>query len=127
LHLQGLQGYLAHYLSARADLAAWKARRAVVQALAACVAAIAVATFAVVAVVLLLRGVSEVLAQLTGGRPWLGDLLTGILALAFLAGGFFVAVSGWLRVGSQRTQEKYARRRERQRALFGRDVSQRLP
>ena len=123
--VKALVAYLLHYLTARADLVALRARRiALWTALGLAVFASGL-TALVVAVALVLRGTAGAMAALLGGRSWAGELIVGagvLILMAIVAGA---GASAWIGISAAKTREKYERRRQSQRSAFGEDVSQR--
>ncbi len=122
--LSSLQAYAAHYLAARSDALMAKVKRAAVWALLG-IAGLLVATAAlVVAVVLVLVGISNALAELWD-RVWAGQVVTGAAALVLAGLGVWLAVQYWFNLSRRKTRAEYERRREQERTDYGRDVAQR--
>ena len=71
---------------------------------------------------LLLEGIAESIAQLCGGRMWLGSLITGGGVLLLGAAALAIGLWSWQKSAFEATREKYAARKRRERAKFGRSV-----
>jgi hypothetical protein len=67
------------------------------------------AALALAGAVYLARGLAGTLAVLLGGRPWLGELVAGLLLLALAAGGLALARARDERAELERLRRKYAR------------------
>jgi len=122
--LHEIPDYLEYWLTAKLNqLRLWfrKLRRAVYLSF---LLLIAVATAVAASVFLLCRGVAEALGALVG-RPWLGDLLTGIVLLTVLALAVPFAMARTARISKLNTLAAYERRRRRHREKHGTDVHER--
>jgi len=122
--LQELQEYVSYYISAKTDALKLSVTNAVIYAALGIVGLLAGSALVVTAVVLACMGIAGALAALFGHRPWLGNLVGGLLLLAIVG---VVAVVGLKKVtgaSRERTLKKYAARQQQQRAKFGEDVQQ---
>ena len=81
-----LKNYFAYYLSAKSDRAKLGVRNAIVNLTLAALAFVVVAALAMAAIWFVLNGAAEGMGILFGNRPWAGNLLTGLLLVASLAG-----------------------------------------
>ena len=124
VQLNELYEFASYYLSARADLVRAHARRVVVRVLLGVIAAIVALCSVAAAVIFVLMGIAGGLAQLFGGRQWAGNLTTGALLLALAGVALWIVVPRALTAARRRMQDKYAHRRQAQRAAFGHDVHQ---
>jgi hypothetical protein len=68
-------------------------------------------------------GTAGGLGVLFGDRWWLGNLVAGILFLAGLGLGIYLAVAKGKRTFLERTVKKYETRQARQQSEFGRSAS----
>jgi hypothetical protein len=105
--LDELRFQISRYLAVEADRLRLKVRRAVLWAvLVVCAGAVAV-TGLMTAVVLLLAGLSGLVARLLGTGPWAGGLIVGTACLGLLG------LAGWLgprylnRISLARTRAKH--------------------
>jgi hypothetical protein len=101
------------YLAARQDQLKLGLRRAVVGALLGLLGLLAGGAILVTAAVLLLTGIASGLGELFG-RPWLGQLATGLSVLALAALGVRISVSSVIRSSRWRTINRYAKRHKEQ-------------
>jgi hypothetical protein len=120
--LKALQAYVSYYLAIRTESLKVKIRQAALMAAMGLLGLLAGAGLVIYAVVLLLSGIAEGLTVLFGNRAWAGDLLTGGLFLAIVFGGMYAGMRIWTKISWRKTEEKYERRRNQQRADLGRDV-----
>lgn len=102
--------------TAKADGLKLSVRNALLSTTLAALGFIAVCGLIISASWLVLRGMAEGLGILFGGRPWLGAMVTGLLALAGLALGAYVMVTRWKTAARNRTIQKHEQRQARQRA-----------
>jgi hypothetical protein len=123
--LAELREYADYYLAARVDGVKASVRRIAALAIVGVLAAVVLLSALAASTVLVITGMARGLAVLAGGRVWLGELAVGGAILVL----FTIAVAGGLRLWSasqrRKTQQKYERRRNEQRARFGRDAAQR--
>jgi uncharacterized membrane protein len=88
------------------------------------VAAAVLATAAAIAV----TGIARGLAELFGGRLWLGELVTGVLILALVAIGSYFSVRKILRNSRWKTINRYAelhkRSQSRRRTAHAKSTAQ---
>ena len=115
--------YVRFYLAARVDTIRVALRRTVLSlvmgTLALFVAGAALATCTVIGIL----GIANLIGQLLGDRLWAGYLITGFGALLIVGLALLLFSSRLKRTSRERTASKYARRRQEQRARFGRDVA----
>jgi hypothetical protein len=119
-----IREYISFYLAARADAFKLSVRSAVFYAILGVIGLIAASAAIVVAVSLLLIGISHGLGAAMGGRWWLGDLVVGVVVLGLIALMAKAAVSKVFGLSRKQTVEKYESRKRDQRTQFGHDISQ---
>jgi hypothetical protein len=112
-------GYLA---AAQIDKFKLKLRRIAILAIAGIVAGILGLAILVSAAAILLQGVAGAIGELLGGRRWAGELITGggILLLTALAA--WLGLRMWQASAFKALQQRYARRKQKQRAQYGHSV-----
>jgi hypothetical protein len=120
--LAELRAYAGYFLAAKLDRIKLTIRQFVLLAVLGVIGLVAVVGVIITAIVLTLRGIAGGLAEICGNRPWLGDLLCGVLVLAVLAIGLWTAVKGFTRMSRQSTVQKYESDQRTQRADLGADV-----
>ncbi len=125
MRLSELAEYVSYFISAKVDGIKLTMRNVAIFAALGVVGLIAAGAMVVSSVVLVCYGIARGLAVLFGGRVWLGDLVTGILLLALIAGGAYFGLKSIGKSSRERTAKKYAARQQQQRAKFGQDVRQR--
>ena len=117
--------YFSYYLSARADSAKLGLQDALLRVTLAALAFIVLASLSVGAIWFALNGTAEGLGILCGNRPWAGNLLTGSLVAAGLAGGTCGMISRFKNITREGTVAKYENRQSRQQVRYGHNVSDR--
>jgi hypothetical protein len=122
--LQELQEYVSYFISAKTDALKLTLVNAGLYAALGIVGLFAGATLVITAVVLACIGVAGALAALFGNRPWLGNLVTGVLLLGIVAAVILIGLKKLTGASKERTLKKYAARQQQQRAKFGADVEQ---
>jgi len=119
-----LKEYVSYYVAAKTDALKLTMVNAGIYAALGIVGLFALGALVTTAVVLFCTGIAGGLAALFGHRPWVGNLVCGILLLATVG---LVAWFGLKKVtgaSKERTLKKYAARQQQQRAKFGEDVEQ---
>lgn len=114
--------YAAHYGSVQIDRAKLAARLALYKVFGIAFLALVGVVLLIGAIVLMLSGFAAGMRALFASQPWLGELLAGaviILALVLVIG---VAQRKFDKRSFTRTLRKYAERRAKERARFGRCV-----
>ena len=106
----------AHYVTARRDLLAARARSALFWICVALGAACVTLAAAAMAVVMILQGVALALAELLGGRLWAGQLLTGTAVLLVFSAAVWFVFQESNRHWQQRVMAKYEHYKQRERA-----------
>ena len=122
-HALALGDYVKSLVGVRTDRAQIQLRRKVTQAGFAVVAGLGVGTIVIAASLRLVYGLSDGLAVLFGGRPWLGDLSAAVLLLGGLAGACALYVSRWEKKELEKHIEKYERYHREHRAQHGSHVT----
>ncbi|HEV3345218.1 MAG TPA: hypothetical protein VG125_32875 [Pirellulales bacterium] len=125
LQLDELQAYVRQQWAARTDRALLGLRRLALLAFLGIAALVAVAAWIVTAVVLFLKGASDGLGLLLGGRFWLASLIVGATALVLVAAAAMATYAVWAAASKQRTRIKYEHRQHEQRRRFGRTAHDR--
>jgi len=120
-----LAEYFSYYLSAKADSAKLGLRNAVFSMTLAALAFVVVASLSVTATWLVLNGTAEGLGLLFGNRPWAGNLVTGLLVVAALAGGIYGIVIRLKKSAREGTVSKYENQQSRQQDRYGHNVADR--
>ena len=115
--------YARYFLAAKVDRLKLTIRQLVVLAILAVLGLVAGAGAVVTAIVLTLRGVAGGLAVLCGDRPWLGDLLCGVLVLAGIAIVLRVSLSRFTTTNRKATVNKYESDQRKERI----NLDQHLP
>jgi hypothetical protein len=120
--LEELKEYASYYVSAKLDAMKLSVTRAVLIAAMGVVGLLAGTTLVVTAVVLACMGLAGALSALFGHRPWLGNLVTGVILLMAVGAVAFFGIRRMTGASRERTLKKYAARKQQQRAKFGEDV-----
>jgi hypothetical protein len=113
-----------HYRAARGDAMSAKVKRLAVWGAVGLIGLFAGIAAVVVAVYLALDGIALGLAALFG-RPWVGELVTGLGVLLLAGLGLWIGLRYWMNLSLRTAKEKYERRRNLERRRFGKDVAQR--
>ena len=114
--------YARYYWDARTDLIRARWRRRVIQAVLMLAGLLAAAVGLMLSVMLLVRGTARGLTELLGS-PWAGDLATGVLLLAIVAGGVMAVTGHVTQEHRQSMRRKYDRLRKSQQTAFGHDMN----
>lgn len=113
----------SYFLATRVDAVKQSLWR-VTAALVVLILGVAIAAaLLVTCVVLALLGLADVVAVALGDRLWAGNLIVGLGILMIGGGALWLGLAAFERRFRKRTLDHYARRREQQRARWGRDVS----
>jgi hypothetical protein len=114
--------YIAHFIAAEVERLKLLVRRAAIWAIAGLTAVVLLLAIIVAAAGLLLFGLAQLVGSLLGDRPWLGGIIVGggVLALGILllAWGLW----SWQASAFNAARERFAARKRRQEARFGRSV-----
>jgi hypothetical protein len=119
---QELQEYLSYYAAVRTDNARLSVRKALGRMVPAGLRLVAVGGVIVLASWFVLSGIAQGVGAMFGDRAWIGDLITGAMALVAVGLGVSCAASMRDSASRKRTVEKYESRHAQQRTRFGRDV-----
>lgn len=114
--------YAGYYLSLHADRLKLHVRTGVLYGVLALVALLAGMATVVMAIVVLVNGMTHGLSIAFGGRLWAAELTTGMVLLSVIAAGAFAGVRWLAGTSLAKVLEKYENRRQKQRGRFGRDV-----
>lgn len=93
-HVAGIAGHVSRLMHIWALRARVRTQRLVVLVLAAVVAGIALCVFSFQAARLVVSGLTQGIAELAGGRAWVGELAAGVLILCGIAASL-LAIRGW--------------------------------
>jgi hypothetical protein len=114
--------YIAHLIAAEFERLKLRFRRATIWAIAGLTAVVLLLAIIVAAAGLLLFGLSQLVGSLLGDRPWLGGIIVGggvlVLGILLLAWGLW----SWQASAFNAARERFAARKRRQEARFGRSV-----
>jgi membrane protein implicated in regulation of membrane protease activity len=124
-HWREVREYFHHYVSVQIDRVLLSVKWLIASLVLGTLAMIGICALLVTAAVQICLGLSHLLTVAFGGRPWLGELVTGLIV--WVAVSILVYVGLWrLRRKSRRTTlEKYEQRQAQQRVDFGHDVHER--
>lgn len=111
--------YICYYAMAKTDTVKLSLRNLVLWVVVAAMGFVACAALIATACWLLLIGIAEGLGALCGERSWIGNLTTGVLVLAGLGLGTYLAMARRVRLSRERTAKKYEKRQAQQFARFG--------
>jgi len=120
-----LTAYFSHFVAAKTDSLKFSLRSAVLSFVLVALGFVVLSGFLVAAGWFVLSGVAGGLGLLFGERLWLGNLVTGILFVAGLGLGIYVAVAKATKTSRERTVKKYESRQARQQSEFGHSASNR--
>ncbi len=123
--LDELKEYGSLYIATRIDGIKRTVRNIGLYAAVGVLGLIAGGALVATAVGLIVVGIANLLSELFGGRVWLGNMATGILILAILAGGVWFMMNKLTGTWRSQTMKKYEQRKQAQRERFGHDVAQR--
>jgi hypothetical protein len=123
--LEELADYARLYVSAKKDAITCSLRRAAVWAAIGVVAASVAVTTVITSTVLTMIGLSQLIGEALGDRPWAGYLITGGGLILLLAVGTLIALTTLQSRFRKQTVQKYERRHQAQRNRFGHDASER--
>lgn len=118
-----LKGYFSCFVAAKTDSMKLSLRSTVLRLVLVALGFVVLSGFLVTAGWFVLSGTAGGLGVLFGDRWWLGNLVTGILFLAGLGIGIYLAVAKGKRIFLERTVKKYETRQARQQSEFGRSAS----
>jgi hypothetical protein len=114
--------FLSHLATAEFDRLKLRFRRVAMWAIVVAAGVVVLLAILVSATGLLLVGIAQAIAELCGGKMWLGSLLTGGGVLILVAAALAIGLWSWQKSAFEATREKYAARKRRQRTQFGRSV-----
>jgi hypothetical protein len=121
--LHELGEYVSYFLKAKTDSIKFSLRKTLLRIVLAGLGIVAFAVTIVTGIWLLFSGLADGLAVLFGGRPWVGNSLTGMLLLAGVGFVAYRMVVAGERAARERTVEQYEKRQAQQQKRFGRNVS----
>jgi len=110
-HWAQLTKEVAYYISLQTDNVRLQLRTVLLYAVLGTGAAVTGLTAAIVAVVLLLRGITDCVAILLDGRVWASELIVGTAVLVFGVAAAMGGIRWFIKTSRQRTIEKYEPRR----------------
>ncbi len=117
--------YAAYYVAAKTDAVKQKIRSIILYAALGILALLAGGAVLVTGGVLLVLGIGHGLAELFGGRLWLGELVAGVVVLGAMGLMTMVMIKKMTHGWKAALHKKYDDRKADQRARFGHDVSER--
>lgn len=120
-HMREAAAYAVHLLAAKADATRLQVRRMVVMAALGMLGLFVGAGLLIAAAVLVLQGAAGGLGEWMA-RPWLGELIVGLVVLSLAALAVFVGLARMRASSFRATKEKYEQRKQEQRREFGHDV-----
>jgi hypothetical protein len=115
--------YASYYLSAKADEAKLSLRQVIVRVALEAIGVLAAAGLIVVAVALVFIGLGEGLGEAFGHRPWLGNLVSGLILSSLVGAWICLRVMVIKKHFLKKTVEHYEQRKLRQQTKFGRTVT----
>jgi hypothetical protein len=123
--LAELREYALYYVAANLDRLRLTARGAVMGTVLAIFVGLIAATIVATAAVLFVVSISAGLSELMGHRAWLGQLIVSVFILVSASGGAWLVVRRALRKYERTLVEKYEHRKQAERIEYGTDVEQR--
>jgi len=121
-----LKEYVAYYLSAKKDGFAASFRNLGLYAVLGVLGLMAGGAIIVTAAVLLLTGLAGAIGAIFDpDKPWVGNIVVGLLVLGGLAGGTVMFLKRFTKASRERTVKKYEQRQRQQRVDYGHDVAER--
>ena len=119
-----IREYASYYFSTKTDALKSKLTWLAIYAALGIVGVIVGLAVVATAGVLLVRGIAHGLGA-AFGRPWLGELVTGLGLLLLLGLGIFIGLKVLTGTFKRKLMAKYEQRHKDQRERFGADVLQR--
>ena len=114
--------YIAHLIAAEIERIKFRLRKAAIWTIAGLTALVLLLAILMAAAGLLLNGLAQLVGSLLGDRPWLGAVIVGggalLLGVLLLAWGLW----SWQMSAFDAARERFAARKRRQEARFGRSV-----
>jgi hypothetical protein len=120
-----LREYAGYYVAANIDRLRLTGRTALTWSILGIVLGLVAVSIVAAASVLLIVSLSTGVAQLFGGRIWVGQLVVSTVILLAASGGVWFVLRRSLRKYHRELVTKYERRREQERTEYGTDVEQR--
>ena len=114
--------YVVHLAAVEIERLKLRFRRAAVWAIAGITALVLLLAVLVAAAGLMLEGLAELIGSLLGNRPWLGAVVVGSGVLLLAVAAVTWALWSWQASAYDAARERFAARRRRQKARFGRSV-----
>ena len=114
-----LKEYVSYYVSVKTDSAKLHLRNTILWMALSALGFFTLCGLLIAAGWFLLSGIAGGLGVLFGGRLWIGNMATGVLASAGLGLGMYYAVAKRMRISRKRTIQKYEERQARQQTEFG--------
>ena len=121
-----LKDYLGYFFAAKMDGIKVSFRNLGLYAVLGVLGGIAGAAFVVTAAVLLLTGLAGAIGAIFDpDKPWVGQIVVGLLVLGTLAAGVVLFLKKFTKTSRERTVKKYESRQRQQRVDYGHDVAER--
>jgi len=117
-----LKEYFAYYVTARTDSVKLRLRNTIFWMVLAALGFVTIAGFLVAASWFVLSGIAGGFGVLFGGRLWMGNIVTGVLASTGLGLGMYYAVVKRMIISRKKTIQKYEERQTRQQTKFGHNI-----
>jgi hypothetical protein len=120
-----LKEYFSYYVAAKTDSAKLRLQDTLLWMVFAALGFVMLGGFLVTASWFVLSGIAGGLGVLCGDRLWIGNIVTGVWALAALGLGVYYVVAKHQKAARERTTALYDNRQAQQQADFGHNVSER--
>lgn len=121
-----LKDYVGYFLAAKMDGIRLSVRNLGLYAVLGTLGLIAGGAIVVTSAVLLLTGLAGAIGAIFDpDKPWVGEILVGLLVLGGLAGGTVLMMKKLTKASRERTVKKYESRQRQQRVEYGHDVAER--
>lgn len=114
-----MKEYFSYYVAVKTDSAKLHLRNTLLWMVLSAMGFVTLCGLLIIAGWFLLGGIAGGLGVLFGGRLWIGNIVTGVLASAGLGLGMYYAVAKRMSVSRKRTIQKYEERQARQQTEFG--------
>src|SRR5262249_19560597 len=122
--LAEFRAFLAHYLATKADAAKLSIRKIVFATALGILGLLAGSALLIAAIVILLMGIANAIGAIfTPPKPWVGELVVGVVVLATVGIGAVIAMRKFIGASRARTVAKYESKHAQERRKFGHDVN----
>ncbi len=117
-----LKEYTSYLLAAKKDAWMSSIKKIAIYAVLGLLGAVVGIAFLATGAVLLANGIADAFTAIFGGRAWAGELVAAALILGLVFGGGWFMMKKLTNSWRKATVDKYERRRQEQKARFGRNV-----